>query len=551
MAFVFTWTGTTLDEEVFSFDLQQTEGEFATLQIEIRNPRAPLLAPSAPLWGALSKDGTVLFHGRLLALPDSLAQDVVSLSFVARPDDYDASKRTLADSLKVAPFYDPVWYGGDRREDPDVVLEARPALWHVDRVTHAVTVSDINVGEAGLVVFGGGSVLADSVSLKFGAKPARRVVCTATVQWQESAAGIIDLSGRLGRIESYTGQGLIEDWPKAGTRIGGGWSVHAASATRIDGAGAESKVLAIKTADGSHYGLPLWTVQPTFKAGYAVERSREETVSFEVVADVQPIASDGEEDLLQVALTSAEIDQPIDAGGLMPIGDLRRKSYFTTDRGRLSLEHLVLLCRARLLARARAVTVSWQTSFDQAAALTLRHNAQIVDDRLPGGQATGKVTGLRLTVNGDSGEAVGEVTIACSIGRGGSIVPVTGPETYADGYASGYAEAEGSFAITGGASDLTWSWGTYTLHDDGIDLMAISAANCVQSLVIQNAAAAQRTQLLAQTLEDLQGALGVLNENYTEVALALRPLTGGPFATTIPVETSLLAVPRTINLEAA
>ncbi len=159
MTFHFAWAGpaeTTFgvehqveDEEVFAFALEHTEGDFATLAIDIRNPRRQFLAEGADLWMWLSEDGTALFFGRLVAVPEDLHAEIVRLNFVARPTGFDTTKRALADTLRVWPYWDPVWILDERMEDPDTVLEARTQLWHIDRVTHAVTVSDIISGEDG------------------------------------------------------------------------------------------------------------------------------------------------------------------------------------------------------------------------------------------------------------------------------------------------------------------------------------------------------------------------------------------------------------------
>ena len=39
-----------VDEDVFAFELSHLEGEFATLTIEIRNPRVGLLKPGRMRW---------------------------------------------------------------------------------------------------------------------------------------------------------------------------------------------------------------------------------------------------------------------------------------------------------------------------------------------------------------------------------------------------------------------------------------------------------------------------------------------------------------------
>ena len=133
------------------------EGEFANLTVEIRNPRIGLLSPGRKRWAWLSwnngSEVIPLFFGRLVGVPGNLQQEIVTLQFTARPADYDARKQSLAETLKVAPYYDPVWIAADKRDDPDVVLEARSQIWHIDRVSHAVTVSDLLVGEDGLLEF--------------------------------------------------------------------------------------------------------------------------------------------------------------------------------------------------------------------------------------------------------------------------------------------------------------------------------------------------------------------------------------------------------------
>ncbi len=115
MTFQFAWAGpaeTTFtsahereDEEVFAFWLEHTEGDFATLAIDIKNPRRQYLAEGANLWMWLSADGLPLFFGRLIAVPEDLHAEIVRLSFTARPAGFDAAKRALADTLRVAPWW--------------------------------------------------------------------------------------------------------------------------------------------------------------------------------------------------------------------------------------------------------------------------------------------------------------------------------------------------------------------------------------------------------------------------------------------------------------
>ncbi len=90
------------DEAIFGFTVEQAEGEFASLSLEIRNPRIGLLAPARKVWGWLSWDNgseiVPLFFGRLVAVPDDIHLEVVTLSFTARPADYVTRKAAVADT---------------------------------------------------------------------------------------------------------------------------------------------------------------------------------------------------------------------------------------------------------------------------------------------------------------------------------------------------------------------------------------------------------------------------------------------------------------------
>jgi hypothetical protein len=91
------------------------------------------------------------------------------------------ARAALADALRVLPHYDPIFIDEARREDPDVVLEARTALWHVDRVTHGVTISDILTGEDGVVEIMSDNHFYDALEMNLGNIPLRRVSVAALI----------------------------------------------------------------------------------------------------------------------------------------------------------------------------------------------------------------------------------------------------------------------------------------------------------------------------------------------------------------------------------
>ena len=77
--------------------------------MEIRNPRIGLLAPARRIWGWLSWDTgatiVALFFGRLVGVPSDLHQEVVTLTFTARPADYNARRRRSPKRHGFPPLY--------------------------------------------------------------------------------------------------------------------------------------------------------------------------------------------------------------------------------------------------------------------------------------------------------------------------------------------------------------------------------------------------------------------------------------------------------------
>src|SRR5215831_8205926 len=129
------------DENVFSFTITGSEGECAQLSLTIKNPKIGLLSAGRKVWGWLSYDLGIgpqpLFFGRLLGIPDMQGSvsgfaELLTLTFVAKPIDFAAQRRALAESLAVLPFYDPLFIdeklrieAGTHTGDVDTALEAR------------------------------------------------------------------------------------------------------------------------------------------------------------------------------------------------------------------------------------------------------------------------------------------------------------------------------------------------------------------------------------------------------------------------------------------
>jgi hypothetical protein len=666
------------DEDVFSFTIDQSEGDFGTLSIIIKNPRIGLLNAGRKLWAFVSQNklgvAHPLFKGRLVGVPDNIYDTLVTLKFIARPVDFVAQKLALAETLKVLPYWDPIFITESSWEDPDTVLESRSAHWHIDRVTHEVTVSDIIVGEDGTLEFTETDSFYDNVAISLNEVPLRTVSIKATIPWTQAAEGDMSMTSFVlnhwpnregapsGYISSYTFDGLKSSWPKDGTTLSGGWSVKTgnlvdcsklvpqtlslyaslpictlhgtnwklpASAQAIGYFYVEPPVLEHEIPAGS-VTWPPWTTgdmwsgvdgagadldiaqlfvpigygRPTFELKYECSREMAEVVSFTMSTATQEIVTAADDaDVLAIELTANKVSDTT-RGGSIPIGDVRMRTYAHTVRGVLSIQHLIMVARANLVSRSRAVKVSFETTADYALDITLRKNALVHDHRFPGGQAVGKITGYTIEADGE-GTCVVKVTIGCAIGYGGALEESPGEPTYiSDDYIdTSYYQRDGAITLID-TQDLTYSMPQQSFFDDGVDLMGgMNPDKMVRQWVVENGPNAQNSYLTGACLgcddnikfsshyfwtyeaHSRMGAFGLSYGKYqtpkidqsrdtkawdgvdrqqiptadyvkgleaipTTVRLTMRSLNTGPFTGSVNVVVSDLIIPKQIDLEA-
>lgn len=590
-----------VDEDIFDFSIDHTEGDFATLTITVENPKIGFLAPGRKLWAwfgynkafdpeaseASLGDVAPLFFGRIVGMPEDMDAETVSLQFIARPGDFAEQKAALAEAMKVAPYWDPIWFSEEARGDPDSVLESRPMMWAIDRVTHVVSASDIINGEDGTITFDEDRVFYDSVKITYDGSPLRTVNVTATVSWAQVAAGEVDLSFYCGHgapysIVTYTGDKLPDNWPEAGASFGGGWTVGQSTMQKLSGGksvwmwgndpvlGTLNPTFPGKTVlspswafpqfvlgtwfPGHYFRVALETWKGTLTAKYDVNRQRSETLTFSLSADVQKVLTEPDDgEALDLSFASSEVASPIDPGGTLPIGKALRRMYLPTDRGSKSIEYLIALARSRLIAAARCVRATFEVSFHDAleVGLSLRKSGVLHDNRLPGATAGGKITSYQISGNGDSGEFRATVTLACSVGRGGSVTAQGGTPTILE---EGCVERsvqryEGEYVLPY-AGDVAYSplLGMQPI-DDGYNFETLRPSDVVKNVVKTNDASVQESIIPAAATEP-KDVIDILNQFPCTWEFILKPIESGPFDRTLDLLTTDLKIPKTIDLEA-
>jgi hypothetical protein len=299
-------------------------------------------------------------------------------------------------------------------------------------------------------------------------------------------------------------------------------------------------------------GFPINVYKIRMTLQYKADRKRTETVTAVMTADVQQMLSDTSDgDREAVNYSSQYVGQAVDANGLVPISDLRRRSYFQTDRGARSFEYLLLVARAKMRFRARAVDIAIGVDFPTVLEVGLRHSVTYIDRRLPSGQATGKVKSYRITV-GDAG-MFGEFVIGCAIGNGNASSAAAGVNSYVD---VGYVDPPYQ-VITGGEVSLVDSelnyqpLDSFVIDDDGLDVANLTADTAINEFVVRNGLVSQLQTLSAfqnQVMPSWGDPISTMTTLTTTCTLDLKPVAGGEYHTDFFPSLSALALPKAIDL---
>lgn len=232
----------TTDQRMLAFEINHKEGGFATLKVDVKNPRVGLLNPDRKQWCWLSYDpgdGNIkaLFHGRLLGAAEDASGEVITIQFLARPNDFYAQKATLAEDMRAPPYWDPLWMQSGIHS-ADSVLIARPERWHIGRTDLAVSSSHIIDAEDGIIELFPEDLVYSGFKMSYRETPLVGVSMQATLTWTQSGNGDVDLTDELvaafqaigspyqwPAVGTFSGDGLLSTWPQAGASLGQGWSM--------------------------------------------------------------------------------------------------------------------------------------------------------------------------------------------------------------------------------------------------------------------------------------------------------------------------------------
>lgn len=434
------------DELVLSASVIHSEGQLAsaTVEVEARAESIHALGRRAVISVDIGVGAVPVIVGALTGAPRGIQGERVTLEITARLDDWEAQRDALLATLKTAPHYDPLF---DETGEQDDVLAGWPGLIAWDRVTGLPSFSHFLTGSA---LYTAAQPIFASVSGEPERPPVNAVEISLEASWLDEAT--IETTVSALPLTTIAPIALRDAWPSLGDDLGGGWIVAGAELS-FSAPRPEAFDSVIFTGALPHHDATVASVSLRNNRSQA----RRETAVVRVVAAVQPLlpaVAEAERYGLPVVGSGEDLD-PWSPGAsynegdrvfygaslyaaaishvagdffdpalwtlVSPFSSAVGASFFGSDRGRAAIDHAIARAVARLTYAGRNYRVSFRVPLTEALGLSLSHEAEITDRRLPGGRARGKIISYGFTFGA---APTATIEIACATGLGGSSVPV-------------------------------------------------------------------------------------------------------------------------------
>lgn len=478
-----------------------------TATMTVQNPN---LAPSelSDKRILISDRGRLIFDGVLQSAPIGLVDDVITLLADARPpveEDLKADMNALATPLKVSPYWEPLCVPQGQEEEWSEILAARAAVVAHSRIQGAPSVVDALTGSTVLTVkprkgsidYGEVEKIPGTYGVKL--KAAWKELIT---QPTEIVIQSTDSESIFPRLETYTWEGIVNDFPKAGETLGDGFYITGSECVLdvVDPRAEMPVIVPVEEfiasfvpgeAELDPFIQKLGTQKVKFECAaikaklnieYRWEAERSETAEFKFPIIAQPGFTNADENIEELSLrpltdgTSIPSWQPnteygvgneiadgrfvyrcrlghtsgatrtgaewVYVGETTYLAARRVSSFFRSARGAAILAHALERAKTRARFAARSMRVQFEAAMPKPWHVT--EDMRIVLDagpapnRLPGGYATGRLVEYRLSW--DRGERLFSGTIACCVGTGTLSEPTLGTITGRAPGASGRVE---------------------------------------------------------------------------------------------------------------
>lgn len=568
------------DEEIFSMQIDHSEGQFATAEFEILNPSEGLLAPSRKkrVFVSIENGGVpkLIFSGRVSGLPTDLTTETVRINYIAQPEDWEMTQDTFLQLEKVAPFWNELFVPPDRRDAPEEILAARPELLHWDRASNALVLSNVIEGATFLDV--GGEFMFDTLRTTIGDPPLKAVDIDIEVQWEQLGVGEVEVATPIrnefnntggapnNQINTLTPYAFEIAW--RGARTPTGYTIlrssldpvansFGLSAIDLRSPGASVAAVDFPTKTGGTAGnrpvsVPrVWYI-PELVLTAEYRQKRRENLLATLQADTQDFSLKGNQtEKLSLRLQSPTLDVN---GAILDIGS--SSFFFDSGLGTLTADgaavanNAYLRARALLIKRSRIVEARFEAPLEDVIDVQCDHSLRIADSRIPAGSLRGKVIGYSFRVDGDSGQQVAQISLGSVIG--------TGLDSTGSGLPSETQIGTQVFDNEHGAATMTsaifYDFAVAPTILEPIDVAQMEADDqyLIDLVTVTNPGQSQVSGWNARSLPGGDGRVDLeLASNPTEVTVDLKSMNPEKeLAADIVLATFPMTLPKQVDLEA-
>lgn len=506
------------DIDILELTIDHREGEVALATVTIAHTTLP---PWNKRHVFISHGHTLLFSGRLVGLPVTLENELLSLELTSEPINASQQLKSIEAQLKQHPYWNENYVDPHERNNPAEWLEARSALIAWDRTGKTVCLSDLFQGRHTIDVTN--IFFADSLKVHLAETPVSQISVNVTAEWIQKAQGEINISGPIasaftgGMMNTLTPQALKANWFYEGQVLGktGYWVVKSDLKSAIP---SQTGILNLYPTISPEFTTSNETTQgpkvvrarrhwmsANLILGWRYHQKRRETVRFTLKQKTQ---LDGKIRPLRREL-NIQLQQVDIIGG----------TFFLTHQGRLAVEHALEKARAHLAASVRCLEIELMMPFETGFTLSMDHSVRLVDSRLLGGEVMGKVIAYRL--HQDGLKSFSWIRFAASIGGKPTDTPALEYAFYADlGY--GDTRMPKHYQTTSGISYANYE---HQRPMDGIVEAESLSVQDILSEVLVSYDASRQIQKLQNYQYPIQVNLqSILEEIPTVVSLNLKSL---------------------------
>lgn len=466
------------DEDIFSLNIVQKEGEFATAiltsSLNFGKNKTCNSRSKSFISTVSGNEIKLLFVGYGAYTFKKIKEEEIEVELISQPYDWRLRLYEMIEKEKILPYWNAFFAKEHNLTSLEDYQDARTSSFYCDRVTGSIKRSDWFCGASSVNL--GGRILRDSLQLRTVDEPLKSCTIRLHVQWLQKDQGFADISRQLmkafpgGYIHSFSGKSLKDKWPKVGQDLSrsGYWIVRSKLKKYNDfrqryyqKLPAFSSLFSLKDEKNkiqkyrlkrSYFKAKLWL-------GWQYQQKRKETLTLTLEHAVQSLFKEkGQTKTIDIYLNSKgskevhlwKADHSYEEGDFVQYYKKRyqaqashksginfekdkknwtykkdissyekispESSFFLTDTGYQLAECGLEIAKQMLARSARCVEISFRGHWDDFVGLTTDHNVEIQDERLFQGTVKGKVVACRLWADGETGLKYGEATITCSVG---------------------------------------------------------------------------------------------------------------------------------------